>query len=133
MSETRTEYGLPRQEEPAESFGAYIRRKREARLPQDSNFSVRKFAKMLGIQPSYISRIELGEVPPPSEETILKMAAALHENPDVLLAMAGKVSADLRQVILKRPLLFADLIRQLKDATDHTVLRMVREVRDGNW
>jgi len=29
--------------------------------------------------------------------------------------------------------LFADLIRQLKDTPDHAVLRLVREVRDGEW
>ena len=29
--------------------------------------------------------------------------------------------------------LFADLIRQLKDMPDHAVLRLVREVRDGEW
>jgi hypothetical protein len=50
-----------------------------------------------------------------------------------MLALAGKVSSDLREVILKRPRLFADLIRQLKDAPDHAVLRIVREVRDGRW
>ena len=70
---------------------------------------------------------------PPSEATIQRIAQELGENPDILLALAGKVSEDLRQVILKRPVLFAELIRQLKDAPDHAVLRIVREVRDGNW
>jgi HTH-type transcriptional regulator, competence development regulator len=53
--------------------------------------------------------------------------------PDLLLAMAGKVSSDLLEVIRRRPLLFAELIRQLKDLPDHAVLRLVREVRDGDW
>ena len=51
----------------------------------------------------------------------------------MLLAMAGKVSTDLMQVIIKRPKLFAELIRQLKKMPDRAVLRLVREVRDGNW
>ena len=50
-----------------------------------------------------------------------------------MLAVAGKVSSDLRQVILKRPELFATLIRELKDMPDRAVLRLVREVRDGKW
>ena len=29
--------------------------------------------------------------------------------------------------------MFAELIRQLKDAPDDAVLRLVREVRDGDW
>jgi len=116
-----------------ETFGAYIRKRREEHLKRNPNFTVRKFAGKIGIQPSYISKVEREEVPPPSEPTIVRIAETLHEDPDVLLALAGKVSADLRQVILKRPKLFADMIRQLKDAPDHAVLRVVREVRDGNW
>jgi hypothetical protein len=28
---------------------------------------------------------------------------------------------------------FAELIRQLKSAPDHAILRVVREVKDGKW
>jgi len=51
----------------------------------------------------------------------------------VLLAMAGKVSSDLLKVIRDRPILFAELIRKLKTEPDYAVLRVVREVRDGEW
>ena len=44
--------------------------------------------------------------------------------------MAGKVSSDLQEVIRKRPKLFAELIRQLKKAPDHAILKVVREVKD---
>ena len=57
----------------------------------------------------------------------------LGEDPDVLLAMAGKVSGDLLEIIRKRPKIFSQLIRELKDMPDQAVLRLVREVRDGNW
>lgn len=116
-----------------ETFGAYVRKRREELLKRSPDFTVRKLAARLKIQPSYISKVEREEVPPPSEATIIRLAEVLQENPDILLALAGKVSADLREVIVKRPKLFADLIRQLKDAPDHAVLRVVREVRDGNW
>jgi transcriptional regulator with XRE-family HTH domain len=116
-----------------ETFGAYVRKRREELLKRSPDFTVRKLAARLDIQPSYISKVEREEVPPPSEATIIRLAEVLQENPDILLALAGKVSADLREVIVKRPKLFADLIRQLKDAPDHAVLRVVREVRDGNW
>ena len=65
--------------------------------------------------------------------TIVALAAQLGVDADMLLALAGKVSGDLREVIRKRPELFAELIRQLKDMPDHAVLRLVREVRDGDW
>jgi len=52
---------------------------------------------------------------------------------DVVLAMAGKVSSDLQEAIRKRPKLFSELIRTLKDVPDEAVIRIVREVRDGEW
>jgi hypothetical protein len=51
----------------------------------------------------------------------------------VLLALGGKVSSDLERIIRRRPALFAQLIRDLKDLPDHAGLRLVREVRDGEW
>ena len=114
-------------------FGTYIRERREALAAADRRYSLRQVAVRLGVQPSYLSKVERGEVGPLAEETTRRLAEDLGEDPDVLLALDGKVSADLREVILKRPRLFADLLRQLKDAPDHAVLRVVREVRDGRW
>jgi transcriptional regulator with XRE-family HTH domain len=114
-------------------FGDYVRQRRVERQRDDRGFSLRRVAAAIEVEPSYLSKIERGEQPPPSEKTILFLARELGEDPDVLLALAGKVSADLQQIIRKRPTLFAQLIRELKDLPDHAVLRLVREVRDGNW
>ena len=114
-------------------FGAYVRNRREALRAEDRTFSVRQVAARVGIEPSYLSKIERGDQPPPGEATIIAIATELGEDPDVLLALAGKVSTDLREAILKRPTLFAELIRELKNQPDHAVLRIVREVRDGEW
>ena len=99
----------------------------------DRRFSVRGLAARVGVEPSYLSKVEREEVAPPSEATISRLAEALGEDPDVLLALAGKVSSDLQSVIRQRPQLFGELIRQLRDLPDHAVLRLVREVRDGDW
>jgi len=61
------------------------------------------------------------------------LAKDLDDNPDLLLAMAGKVSSDLLETIRARPALFAELLRELKSMPDKAVLRLVREVRDGEW
>ena len=115
------------------TLGAYIRQVREARRSEDRTFSVRQVAHRIGVEPAYLSKIEREQVPPPSEDTICRLAAELGEDPDLLLAMAGKVSRDLREIILRRPQLFADLLRQLREVPDDAILRVVREIRDGNW
>ena len=92
-----------------------------------------KFAGKIGIEPSYLSRVERGEPTSLSEGKIIHLAKVLDEDPDVLLALSGKVSSDIQEVIRKRPQLFAQLIRNLKNLPDNAVLCIVREVRDGKW
>ena len=115
------------------AFGGLIRKKREELRKSDSNYSLRKVAIRIGVEPSYLSKIERGEMSPPSEEKIRALSIELSVDVDILLAMAGKVSTDLQIVIKKRPALFAKLIREIKDMPDNAVLRIVREVRDGDW
>ncbi len=115
------------------AFGDFVRQQREKRREADPAFSVRQLAARVGIEPSYLSKIERGEQPPPSEQTIAALAHELDEDKDVLLALAGKVSSDLQAIIRKRPALVAQLIRELRNMPDHAVLRVVREVRDGEW
>ena len=114
-------------------FGQYLRKRREKRRESNPEFSVRQLAARVGVEPSYLSKVERGQQPPPSEQTIAALARELDEDPDMLLAMAGKVSGELQAIIRRRPKLFAELIRQLKDTPDRAVLRLVREVRDGDW
>lgn len=114
-------------------FGNYLRQRREHLLKEDKKFSLRQVAGRIGIEPTYLSKIERGDLSPPSEKVIYKLAKELGENSDILLALGGKVSDDLKQIILKRPELIADLLRQIKDMPDHAILRVVREVTDGDW
>ena len=114
-------------------FGDYVRTVRATRAEMDVRFTLRQVAQRIGVEPAYLSKIERDLVSPPSEATIVRLATDLGEDPDVLLALAGKVGSDLQAIILRRPKQFAELIRQLKNAPDHALLKVVREVRDGKW
>jgi len=115
------------------TFGEYVRERRESLKAEDRRYSVRQVAQRIGVEPAYLSKIERGDVAPPSEAKIRALAKELGEDAEILLAMAGKVSSDLLEIIRKRPKLFADLIRELKSIPDHAILRIAREVRDGDW
>jgi len=114
-------------------LGNEIRTKRESLKVDDRRYSLRQVATRIGIEPAYLSKIERNEVAPPGEETIKRLSRDLELDPDVMLALAGKVSSDLQEVIRKRPLLFSKMLRALKDAPDHAILEVVREVSDGDW
>ncbi len=115
------------------TLGAFIRQRREELRRDDPSFSVRQVAERIGIEPSYLSKVERDIGSPPSEETLERLADEIGVDTDLLLAMAGKVSSDLQEAIRRRPQLFAELIRELRDMPDRAVLRVVREVRDGEW
>jgi transcriptional regulator with XRE-family HTH domain len=115
------------------TFGLYIRQKREELKAHSADYSLRKVAGRVALEPAYLSKIERGEFAPPSEEKICALAAELGEDADVLLALAGKVSTELQAIIRKRPALFAQLIRELKNLPDTAVLSLTRQVRDGEW
>ncbi|HEX5724466.1 MAG TPA: helix-turn-helix transcriptional regulator [Longimicrobiaceae bacterium] len=115
-------------------LGDYLRGRRLARYETDPAYSVNRVAGRVGVTPSYLSQVERGLTrSPPSEETLVALADDLGVDRDLVLALAGKIASDLRQTITRRPTLFAELLRELRDAPDHAVLRLVREVRDGDW
>jgi HTH-type transcriptional regulator, competence development regulator len=112
-----------------DGFGKRLRKLREEKHP---DLSLRKLAKLAGIGPGYLSSIERDDERA-SEKVILALADALGENRDVMLAMDGRVSPRLQEIICKRPALFAELIEKLDKTPDHALVRIVREVRDGDW
>jgi transcriptional regulator with XRE-family HTH domain len=114
-----------------DEFGRRIRERRLSLSRKGEQYSLRQVAVTVEVTPSFLSKVERGQLPPPSEETIKKLAAVLGENPDVLLALAGKVSSDLREVIVRRPELFGQLIRRMNDEPEVVLLRIVRELRDA--
>ena len=104
-------------------FGATIRALREQR-----QISLRKFADKVGISPTYLSKVERDEFPPPGEETIKQMAEALGQDPDELLALAGKVSSDLPAIIQQRPREMASFLRTAGELTPEELARLTKYV-----
>lgn len=115
------------------TFGKHVKRLRESLNDRTKEHSVRKVAGRIGIEPSYLSKIERDESQPPGEETIRHLSQEIGEDPDILLAMAGKISSDLKNIITRRPATFAALLRELKEAPEHAILKVVRDIRDGEW
>ncbi len=113
-----------------EKFGAFIRRKREALVPK---LGLRKSAGIIGVSPTYLSKVERDEFPPPAEDKIRAIAEILDLNVDELLARAGKVSSELTQMIVERPRDMAIAIRGTysmseEELAEHTKL-MVQKMK----
>jgi HTH-type transcriptional regulator, competence development regulator len=116
-------------------FGQYVRRAREelASSRDGRTFSLRSVARSCGVEPAYLSKIERGEMPPPSEALIVRLAERLGEDPDFLLALGGKVSSDLLDIIRSHPTAFAAHLRALRTMPEERIARLTTDVRDGKW
>ncbi|MBA2882818.1 transcriptional regulator with XRE-family HTH domain [Desulfosalsimonas propionicica] len=99
----------------------------------DKRYSLRQVAFRVGVEPSYLSKIERGFPVTLSEVKVRILAEDLGENPDLLLALSGKVSADVQEIIRGRPELFTDLIRQIKNMPENDLLKLVQDLRAGKW
>ena len=63
------------------SFGSYIREKREALVAEDKSKSLRQVAITIGVEPAFLSKVERDIVSPPSEGKIIALAEVLNEDP----------------------------------------------------
>jgi transcriptional regulator with XRE-family HTH domain len=89
-------------------FGVNLRLHRH-----NKGIGLRKFAAMIPISPAYLCRIELGQINPPGEPKIRRIAALLDGDPDEWLAAAGRLSSDLVDIIISDPRNYGRIIRTL--------------------
>jgi transcriptional regulator with XRE-family HTH domain len=107
-----------------EKFGAVIRRAREAK-----DIGLREMARKIGVSPTYISKVERNEFPPPAEDKVRKIAEIIEQDPDELLALAGRVASDLTDIIREQPRQMADFLRAARGLTAEDMARLVRQAR----
>ena len=74
--------------------------------------SLRSLSEEIKISPSYLSRMERGEFPPPSEDIIIKIAKALSFDSDELLGLVNKIDPALKDIINEEPKLYAAFLRK---------------------
>ncbi len=77
-------------------FGSLLRRSRLG-----AGLGLREFANKVELSPTYISRVETGKIPPPTERRIKVMARLLGVPMDDLYTAAGKIDPDVEDYIRK--------------------------------
>lgn len=105
-------------------FGATVRQEREKR-----EIGLREMAKMMGVSPTYLSKIERDEFPPPAEDKVLAIAKILDYDSDELLALAGKVSTDLTEIIRRQPREMASFLRSANGLTAEQMNKLAENAR----
>jgi transcriptional regulator with XRE-family HTH domain len=107
------------------SFGRTIQELRRAR-----GLTQREVAQQLGIDFTYLSKLENDRGEPPGEETVRKLAVILEVDPEELLALAGKIPTELRERAL-RDVDFARFLRRLPNLSDQELNDLYRRSKGG--
>jgi transcriptional regulator with XRE-family HTH domain len=105
-------------------FGAFVRHEREAR-----DIGLREMAKMIGVSPTYLSKIERDEFPPPAEDKVKAIAKTIGCDADDLLARAGRVSSDIANIIKRRPIELAALLRRADELPLEKIVKLAQQAQ----
>jgi transcriptional regulator with XRE-family HTH domain len=110
------------------TFGTALREMRRA-----AQMSQRELAEHIGLDFSYISKIENSKLPPPSADTIVAICHVLERNPGELLALTGKIPSEVQRTISssKAAQVFLREAQQLNltDAEWETMLHSMHKLR----
>ena len=80
------------------SFGQILQELRRA-----AGISQRELAAEVSVDFSYISKVENDRLPPPSADTIVKICEVLKVAPDDMLAQAGKMTSEVKEMLGTNP------------------------------
>jgi len=106
------------------SFGQVLRETRIARKT-----SLRKFAELVGISPTYLSQVEQDNVMPPTADRVKRMADLLGENSDEWIALAGRVPEDVPGIIRQQPTEMPQLLREASGMTADQLRQLREQIR----
>ena len=107
-------------------FGETLRTKRV-----EKGYSLRQFAKLIYVSPTYISLVEKGKVErPPTAERVRAMAELLDENVDLWIAMAGRLPDDVKDIIKSEPEAMPALLRAAKGLSAEELRRITKRMEN---
>lgn len=110
---------------PTSHFGHVLREKRLAQ-----GYTLRKFAEMVGISPTYLSLVETGNADyPPAADRVKKMAELLGGDSDQWIAMAGRMPEDVKDIILEKPDQMPALLRAAKGLSAEKLKRLIEAAK----
>lgn len=105
------------------TFGDLLRATRVAK-----GFSLRKFAEMAEMSPTYLSQVEQGKIErPPTADRVEKMAELLGQNVDEWVALAGRVSKEMEEILHSNPEGMPALLRAAKGLTAEQLKQLAEE------
>ena len=108
----------------AQHFGLILRNWRK-----EAGFSLRRLASKAEISFTYLSKIERGELPPPTESVLLRLAEQLGRRPQQVMDLAKRLSSDIIRIAQRHPSHYEALLRMTKKLSAQELDRIIAVVR----
>ncbi|PKN31141.1 MAG: XRE family transcriptional regulator [Deltaproteobacteria bacterium HGW-Deltaproteobacteria-21] len=80
------------------TFGQMLRE-----LRRSKGMSQRDLSAKVGVDFSYISKLENDRLPPPAADTVMRICQVLGADPNNLLAVTGKVPTEVKEMLTRNP------------------------------
>ncbi|MFC2025164.1 tetratricopeptide repeat protein, partial [Chloroflexota bacterium] len=100
-----------------QEFGVRLRE-----LRTQAGLSQRELADKAGINFTYLSKIECGVMPPPSEKVMLRLADVLNADKDELMSLSSRIPSDIAQILKDRKTL-----QRLRSNHTHQMVKAVKK------
>jgi len=108
----------------SKEFGAFVRREREKR-----EIGLREMAKIIGVSPTYLSKVERGEFKEPVEKKVRAIAKIIECDPEELMALAGRMPSELADIIKRNPVEMSALLRSVNGLSAEDLTRLAQRAR----
>jgi transcriptional regulator with XRE-family HTH domain len=95
-------------------------------LRKQTGMSQREVADKVGINFTYLSKIESGVLLPPREDKIIRLAKVLNADKDELITLAGKVPSDLAQILQNR-----GVVQFLRSSSSKEISQLLKKKEKG--
>ncbi len=110
-----------------QAFGKTLRA-----LRMDKDITLRDMSRRLEVTPTYLSQVEQDKFSPPTEERITQIGQILdlsQEQVDELVAMAGRVSKDLHDIVTEHPREMASFLRTARGLTAQEIQKLTQQAQ----
>ena len=101
----------------------------------EKRITLRKFADMIGVSPTYLSQVEQGRFDPPTANRVRRIAEILGEDAELWIAFADRVPEDVDGLVKRHPKDMPELMRLVIGSTPgefKAIKEAVRNIRKLN-
>ncbi len=95
----------------------------------EKQIGLREFARQIGLSPTFVSKFERDEFPPPGEPKLREIARVLGKDADLVTSLAKRIPSDLPPIIQEHPQELAAFLRTARGLGAEQIRELTEQAR----